>query len=691
LGIPTTDERNRGARKTPQRFSVSGGLNGSRSDPESTPVEFVLLKNCYVDKRLGAVVKRGGSAIETINGPIGIPLGIAEHIVGANDALIPTRRSLLANFGGTQWRQAVAGIWSTVTLDSGVTTSTARPSTFTQLGDQLYIAAGTPAYWAGPGTAVKRIGIIPPSAPVTITSYNTGTGITLTAGTSYVITYYNSTTGLESDWSEPSALVPAITNQSIVIAIPAASSTDWDQIRIYRYLDGGAVPYLVATVAAGTTSYADTKPDSQLTARAAARYSRAIPSAQSYVCANYAQHLWFVDAADPYRLIFSQPYTGSNNDPQYFPDDQDVRTSDPITGLLVTSSRMLVFHPRSISIITGTNKDEFDLKQLVPGIGTVFAQSIATNGTDIVFLSEQGFVSITFGSGNRIHLSREIDLDLQPLLAGSYNSSIYASSCWNPGILQFVFSISAISTADAQWQEIGTGSTATAVAGWETTPGGVTDTWEDVSSVTASAQTRVMVWGWSPELSSPQANLWMEYEFPVAADENATGAFISCMVHPSPSSDLNDPQQDKTYMGYYSGTSGAVLATFGKSRNLDTNGADIAITSELITGRIVPGLQDGGYKMFQELGFTGTYSDPTSDSLGVLTYLLDYEDPHLRSYLSNLKNFTSESSGHDLKKFSTTEGRYVHLRLVDTSLTQSKVLLSDFYVHYRERNRKGGR
>lgn len=688
MGIETTDQQSPSRRQV-QRYSVAGGISASKGNQESLPIEFLKLKNAIVDKRLGVVLKKPGSVQESISGTLGIPLGFGEHKTAANDALIPVRRTLLANFAGSNWRQQSAGSWSSVTVDpvdATINFATSRLSSFCQIGSRMYIAAGTPCYWDGPGQLIRRIGIIPPTAAPTITSYNTGSGITLTQGTRYVVTYYDSTTALESDWSPPSDAVPVINNKSIVIGLPVNTATNWDQKRIYRYLDGGAVPYLVATVGSAATSYTDSTPDDSLTVRIANRFDNAIPVSQSYICAAYSNHLWFVDAADPYKLCVSKPYTGSNNPVSYFPTSQNVRTSEPITALLGTSARMLVFHPRSISVITGSSFDEFDLKKLVDGVGTVFPQSISTNGTDIVMLAEQGFVTITFGGGNRIHLSREIDLDLQPLLAGSYNAAIYASSCWSPSLRQFIFTVSALSSANAVWEEVGTGSTADAVAGWETTPGAVTDTWEDVQAATLGNVTRVKVWGWSPELSDAKGNLWMEFDFPVATDNNLTGAYITTLIHPSPSSDTNDPQQDKTYIGFFSGTVGGVLSAFRKDTNTDLASP---ITSEIITGRIKPGNQDNGYKYFQALGFDDAYSDPTSDSNATLTYLINYPDPHLRDYASNLNSFIATAV--DNKKFTTCEGKHVHLRIVDTSQSQSKVLLSEFFVVFRERTRKSKR
>ena len=138
-------------------------------------------------------------------------------------------------------------------------------------------------------------------------------------------------------------------------------------------------------------------------------------------------------------------------------------------------------------------------------------------------------------------------------------------------------------------------------------------------------------------------------------------------------------------MGYWDGTQGRVCAIFRKDRNTDEGAA---FTAELITGRIVPGNQDGSYKLFHGVGFQNSYSDPTSDSLGVLKYLIDFDDPQLRNYSASLITISDTT---DMKKFTTMLGRHVHLYLSDTSQSQSKILLGEFFIHYRERMRKEGR
>ena len=688
MAITTTDQRSPGAPKI-ERYSIAGGINSNAGDQESAPIplKFLLLKNCLVDKRYpGVLLKRPGSRTETISGtPHGIPMGINEHITGSADSLIPVLRTIITSFAGTQWYQNRSNTWSALTVDSDTSFATTKPYSFTQLGSMLYIAGGRPAYWEGYNKAVRRLGIVPPTTRVIYNdSYAFSPGLQVDLGTRYIVTYFDSTTGRESDWSEPSELITtAAVESKIIIDLPSAdTATNWDQKKIYRYLDGGEFPYLVATVTSATTQYHDTTPDAQLTTPASRRYDKALPPEQSFICANYAECLWLVDAADPFRLVFSKPFTGSDADPSYFPAANYVRTREAITGLLVTSNKMLVFHPRSISIITGGSVDEFDLKPLIPGIGTVFAQSIATNGTDIVFLSEQGFVSIVFGGGNKVHLSREIDLDLQPLLVNAYNSSFYATTVWNPSLRQFIFILSARSTAFAGWVEVGTGLPGL----WEDSVSLTTETWDDISNPSAQDIMRVKVWGWSPELSASAENLWMEYTFPYAADNNVNGDQFTCAFHPSSSSDLNDPQQDKTYVGVLNPTTGSIISMFRRDMTLDDA---TTITSEWLTRRLYPGNQDGGYKMYQRLGFENSYSDPTSDGLCTLKYLKDFDDGELRSYTGQL--ISMESIARDEKRFPQSLAKHIHIHGTDTSTSQSKILLSEFFIKFRERFRKGSR
>lgn len=687
MGYPSTDEKNPGRRQV-ENYVVAGGLTSSKTDAASTPIEFRYLRNCLVDKRLGAVVKRPGSLTETIASSLGTPLGLGEWTTAAS-GMIPITRALLANFAGASFYQQYAGSWSAVTKTSRTSFSTSRQTQFTKLGSNLFIAGGRPAKWGGPGTTIDRVGIVPPTTAITVTSdiiMFEGGGIgTLASGAQYMYTYYNSSTGLESDWSPLSTSTGPKEVSGFWLSIPAATAQNWDKIRIYRTLDGGTTPYLVTTVDAGTTTYADMTPDSSLTTKAADQYDHAVPPDNLFIVSKFAQCLWWVDGSNPYKLIFSKPYIGSDSDLEYYPVDNYVMLNEPITGLYVVPGKMLIFHPRSISFVSGGSVDDFVLQAFVPGVGTVFPNSISSNGSDIVFLAEEGFVSMPYSGGVPKHISREIDIELQTFLAGSYNAALYISSCWNPSLRQFIFMLNAQSAAGAPWEEFGTGITSQAIAGWEDSVSLLADFWEDVANPSATDSMRVKFWGWSPELSDGQQHLWMEYTFPTITDSNVAGAYPLFVFHPQPSSDTADPQQDKTYLGLFDGTEGKIRTLFRRDRSLDDA---TVITSELITGRIAPGEKNGGYKLFQGIGFQNSYSDPTSDSLCTLKYLKDFDDPQLRSFSGSLITISGST---DIKKFPQMLAKHIHLYLTDTSQSQTKILLTEFFINYRERFRRESR
>ncbi len=93
-------------------------------------------------------------------------------------------------------------------------------------------------------------------------------GNTLSAGNySYYVTYYNSTTGLES---RPTALIGpqslSLNGRDIELSnIPTPTSGDFNSVRIYRNTAANPTNfYLDATLPSGTSTYIDSQPDSAI-------------------------------------------------------------------------------------------------------------------------------------------------------------------------------------------------------------------------------------------------------------------------------------------------------------------------------------------------------------------------------------------------------------------------------------------
>jgi hypothetical protein len=646
-----------------QRFSVVGGLNQNTSDADSNPLEYRLLENCYGDQRLGNLVKRRGSTTETITTSLGIPLGMGDHLGEASSSLLPVTRQSLVNFAGTYYKKA-GDTWSQVTKDSAVSVSTTKPNTFAQIGGNIFIAGGTPARWDGSGN-ILRVGIPAPTSAPTLGSSLTG----ITGTFTYAITFYNSTTGQESDLSATAEIT--VSNKQVDLSgIPTTGAvTGVDKVRIYRTISNGSVFRLLTTINYGTSTATDTTADADLgavhgTEGASGEYG--LPPTNSYIVAAFKNHLWWVDAANPYRVYRSKPYIGNDVDLDYYPEDSYSEVDDPITGFLVTPNRLIVFHPRKIGYFTGTAEANFTYNRAYDGVGCLFSTSPATANGVSVWMSEQGIMEDR-GDGPR-YISRPIQSDLQGILDAEYNSSLYVSSCWSPALRQFIFLISAISTSGVPWIESGSGVPVT----WKDSTTGAQVEWQDSDSPGSEEAVRVAFFGYSPE-----TQLWTRYKFGQISDLNTSSAYATFVHTPLPSSDTIDPQQSTTYFGYFNGTEGKVVG-FNK-RGMARDDSD-NVVAKFITGRIVPGEQDGSFKRIRSVEFAGAYADPTTD--GTLQYLADFDDPHLRSYPDNLKSFTANGD-HQVP----TEGkmRFMHLYGEDSSTEQDKIMLSDFTIHFHER------
>lgn len=645
-------------------FSVAGGLQNNTSDADSQPTQFVVLRNALPDRRIGAIVKRRGSQSASVAGGLGVPLGAGNLELASAASLIPHTGTRLFNFAGSAWYKLSGTTYSSVSKSSNTSFGSTRPTMFDQLGPDLFIAGGRPAYWDGTNN-IERVGIPAPTGTIT-----TGSSLTGITGTfTYMFTFYNSTTGLESDWSPESAEV-TVSNKQVDLTIPGTlPSGNADKIRIYRTLDGGAQYYLLTTQNTGTTSYADTTTDITLQANSIAAPSGdyGVPPTTSYLVQAYNARNWWVDADNPYKLVYSEAYSdAAPNNGQYYPTNNFIIFDEIITGLIRIPGRLLVFHPRSISSISGFSAEDFVREPFLDGLGTVFPQSVASNGREVVFLSEEGLVSFS-GEGTDT-ISRPIDIELREVMDNNYNSDLYVSSVWSPHLKQFLFLITGRSTVGAPWSDATTG----ALAQWEDASTGDMETWEDSTSPGSEETLRIKMWGWSPEL-----NLFTEYLFPYAEDLNADGAHYTFLFHPAPSSDTLNPQQSTTYMGYYDGTAGDVLELFHRDKQKDdaTN-----ITALAITGRINVG-DPNLRKLYQRVMFKGSYADPATNG-ATLKYFKDFDDPQLGYTATDLKDF---SGSGDEKRLSEPTAKHIHLYVEDATDSAENIIMQDFGVQWRPR------
>ena len=334
---------------------------------------------------------------------------------------------------------------------------------------------------------------------------------------------------------------------------------------------------------------------------------------------------------------------------EHWPEWNNKRFDDPVTGFAVIGGRLLVFHPKSVSYISGTSEDDFVVNTFRQGVGTLHHQSISTNGSSVVCLSESGWVDIT-KEGNSV-ISGPISESLLPLISTVYSGGFYAASTWYGAIDQFIFIIGAYNTSP--------------VLG------------------------RSKIWGWCPTTSQ-----WHEYTHGAIPDNNTLGGHPTVIYTPLPPAWAYMPRPPSAYLGYnkepakHIGTICRFMdCTLSASSDADNNLTSSPFQAQVLTQRLAPG-NPGGSKWFTHIGFPTANVDPQSLTCS-LNYLLDVDDPAITDYSASRIAIPSDSS--EVKTLPSGLGHFINLEVLDTTDTKNKVILQDFDVHYHERRRRENR
>ena len=763
--MPVTNDNSNAGRRQVAEIRFGLGLDNTTAEPLGDAAKLRLLKNGIVDRRKGSIHKRPGSVteLEVANKrPLGMTEHFFTG-TAVGDLNIPVSRYLFSVFSDKTFIYFDGSAWQTISLPAAksgrIDMSSSRPIAMAGQQHTTAIAGGRPLIWHGPGSGMPYtsfddapdvIGIPRPVVQSKLISTSAGATLTVGVGYRYMITFEREirvngvVQTIESDWDTEASdgytvgywdVAPG-SYASISVTInnlpTDAEKIPFNWIRLYRTLDGGNQFYYtgyrissdVLGASSGSITFIDSTLDSALTVPAANAYEKLPPLyditkdwpivglydkneryargyGTSYICAAYAQAFWFVDATNPHKLVFSSPYTGDLASFHYYPIDNYVYTTEPITGLFATPGRLLVFHPRSISYISGSSIADFELRKWAPGSGTLFHNSIASNGSEITWLDEQGIVAAPVAGGAATLVSREIDETLQPLLRGTQQNEAHISTVWNPSLRQFIYMFH-VSRLGGVWEDVDTGDTSDPVAGWEDTTTFDTEEWERVggtpADATLDAARNVRIWGWNPGLSDQSGQLWTEYTFAKFPNLNDDGAFPAFMYHPGPDNTSGEIQQSRTYILYYRPStvtpginSSFILRAF--DRSLGTDDA-LAFTTEIISGRIVPD-PSGAELYFEGIGFDNFYTDPTrntdgtADNTCTLYVLRDIDDAGLRDYTTFREALLT--SNRNIKGLTRGRAKWINLHLTSTSTTPELSLLTNCYVHYRARHRRGTR
>lgn len=295
---------------------------------------------------------------------------------------------ILTNESKFYKRNPDTSTFTSISLPSGVSQVSpfVRPS-FASYRKRTYIAGqfDSNLLWTEFGT-LRKMGIARTSTAPTAT-VGSSTGITATN----VIYFYTmaeksgSTVIHESDLSEGSTPIPALSNQSVDISgLPTTGPARVTHKRLYRKDNGGFTRH-VADIALATSTYTDTTPTLSLGEVAPTNHGE--PGYFKYF-ATYRERLWGAgDTDNPSYAWYSEV-----GKPEAYGDLNYIPTPDgeSITGMARCGDQLIVFCAQATYAIQEFGTGDFEITKLDPTIGCISHHSIVNIQETLWFASEIG-------------------------------------------------------------------------------------------------------------------------------------------------------------------------------------------------------------------------------------------------------------------------------------------------------------
>ena len=294
-----------------------------------------------------------------------------------------------------------------------VSSSTVR--NYIEYRDTLYYSepASVPKYWDG--TTEYLLGIKEPSAAPTVA---VGAAGVLTGTYTYVVTYYNSTKGVESQPSAVSAEVTPSSQSIDITSIPVSSDAQVDQKRIYRV--GGVLASfsLVATIPNATTSYNDDLADTAIPGNdmAATDYDQA-PTGLDFLTEAYG--IMFGAVGD--RLYYS--LVGQFT---YWPASYFIDFPTNITAIMALPIGILVATKYRTYLVSGTSRATFTKKTFDTTQGCLTFQSVQYVNNSAIWVSSDGLCTAEGARVKVITRERLGKLNLAVVNSAFHDDTYYA-------------------------------------------------------------------------------------------------------------------------------------------------------------------------------------------------------------------------------------------------------------------------
>lgn len=233
---------------------------------------------------------------------------------------------------------------------------------------------------------------------------------------SYVYTFYNSTTGVESAPS-PASDELFVNEQITVSGLDISADPQVTHKRIYRVGGNLTVYSLVAEVDAADVSYVDLTQDTQIIGTVlTSSDNQPPPDGLDFLCEAYA--IFFGAVGN--KLRFSDI-----GNPDYWPSAYFITFSDDITGIAPVANGVIIFTTYKSYILTGTTPQSFAQTILSADQGCIGFRSLQVTSDSAMWVSTDG-VCVSNGSVVKVLTRDKLGkLELRPIDSAVHDEVYY--------------------------------------------------------------------------------------------------------------------------------------------------------------------------------------------------------------------------------------------------------------------------
>lgn len=374
---------------------LGGGLHDGQPATHIAQSEWAELENWYPD---GTEIKRRGGIARVNNPDFGFINNLVSGGVFQDAAGVST---IFVNSGRKMGYLSGSSLIAIPDFDSAGVDSL-LPWTYLQyLGVGYVVRAGMPVMRFTP-SGFGRAGIVRPgTAPVTS---NGGAGNMEAGDRQAVVSFANSVTGAESDFSPVSNITTLGANAQLnITSIPTPTDFQTDSRRVYITQANQPGTFYLAVVIPDRTTTAVTVNSTVDDLGAIASEDNGVPTSQAKFGALWKERLWLSDGTDLFYSEAGKPESfGPNN--VYSPDPTSGRTH---TGLINLRDDFLVLaHTDRLVAIREIGNRLFDKENITDRFGCVANATLKVINGELYWFSGTDFCKTSGAGAQRISDTR---------------------------------------------------------------------------------------------------------------------------------------------------------------------------------------------------------------------------------------------------------------------------------------------